>query len=201
MKYFGLAKRKSNISRNNHFAVIVGASIGPVSTPSHDIIYFFFHLTHSTPLFVISLPFFRRNMYVYLSCEIVGGCCYFQKKRRRKDMWTTIICVMLWGDATIIAWQILTTLRLLVLRWSFMLFQHSKKKWFFLSHALWFGLLFFLSLQWARKFFIKKKMKKPLGANLFRECLYVFVCIQYTYKGWAIILRRAIFFPVSQYSK
>lgn len=86
VKYFGLAKRKSNISRNNHFAVIVGASIGPVSTPSHDIIYFFFHLTHSTPLFVISLPFFRRNMYVYLSCEIVGGCCYFQKKRRRKDM-------------------------------------------------------------------------------------------------------------------
>lgn len=83
----------------------------------------------------------------------------------------------------------------------FYAFLALKKKWFFLSHALWFGLLFFLSLQWARKFFIKKKMKKPFGANLFRECLYVFVCIQYTYKGWAIILRRAIFFPVSQYSK
>lgn len=73
VKCFGLLKRKSNISRNNHFAVIVGASIGPCQRQLM-ISFTSFSFTHSTPLFVISLIF-------------LSECCsYFRERRKKRHM-------------------------------------------------------------------------------------------------------------------
>lgn len=83
-KCFGFSKRKSNISRNNHFAVIVGASIGPCQRQVMTSFTFFLflptrhHCLLSVCVFVVVAA--AVGMCACLLCEIVGGCCYFSKK-------------------------------------------------------------------------------------------------------------------------
>lgn len=152
MKCFGLTKRKSNIFRNNHFAVIVGASIGPCQ---RQVMISFTRFIFS-PTVCHQFCFYLVGMLLLFS----GG------KRHVNYCW---MCCVLWGNTTIIAWQILTTLKLLAFRWSFGLFLHRKNKQKCLSRRKWLGLVFFSSsLKWAGKCFHQKNGR----VNLYMECMY-----------------------------
>lgn len=93
------------------------------------------------------------------------------------------------GDATIMVWQILTTLKLLASRWSFgRRFCNEKNEQKCLSHAR-SGLDFLSRLvKMSRKMSSEKKMGN--STYTWNAC---------THKGWAIILRRA-FFPLPHHN-
>lgn len=91
-------------------------------------------------------------------------------------MWTTI----LWGDATIIAWQILT-MRLLIFGWSFMLFNIEKN-----DNNIW-------TIQCKK---IHQKMKKSPDARTYSENTY---CIQHMQDEWNFLRRCNLFSPYTMF--
>lgn len=136
--------------------------------------FFFILPTRHHCLLSVCLFFVGICMYIF-HVKLLAVAAIFKKKKKKRHVNYYYMCYAMRRCYHYCLTDI-NHFEIVGSQMKFYAFSAFKKKWFFLSHALWFGLLFFLSLQWARKFFIKKKWKSLLVQTYLENvCMYLYV--------------------------